>query len=338
MWRLPAWLRPHAQTQAPLKSSGSWAITAQITQANTTLVPVTANCVAGTASAGDCLNVGVGGSYLINTGVGQVGRGMPEYHRQLLAQARAAGNSDTSEIVLGENLAVISYNWLAEFSSAQQLVDQLAQTTSLYHFGVGITAQANIQQTGYQGPYVDLPINAVGVPPRISNGSTTTIGGIAYSSSFVAALFADADVLSTLEFAVLLQTMASAGNVTAAASIMLLDANMNSAYSGSLLTTYFADTSTTPGLNYYNNIIYPALSARYTSTDLNNLNNLVQAGQRVPAPLNGSLAVGHWSGAGYTAFIPTSTGIVISQLISGGLSGGYMGTNITDPSLQSWDA
>jgi hypothetical protein len=32
---------------------------------------------------------------------------MPECHRQLLAQARAAGSADTSELVLGETLATI---------------------------------------------------------------------------------------------------------------------------------------------------------------------------------------------------------------------------------------
>ncbi|MGH6682133.1 MAG: transglutaminase domain-containing protein, partial [Bradyrhizobium sp.] len=110
-----------------------------------------------------------GGSYLVGAGWGQVGRGMVEYHRQLLAQAIAAGGSPSSEAVLGESLAVISYTWLAEVSSAQRLADAVGPNgalTTQYHHGVGIAAQTAIQRSGKQGPYVDLPLNFVTMEPE----------------------------------------------------------------------------------------------------------------------------------------------------------------------------
>ena len=110
------------------------------------------------------LTVTAGGSYLVSAGWGRVGRGMVEKHRQLLAQALAIpGANPASEPILGESLAVISYNWLAENAAQQGIADSIGQTTTQYHYGVGITAQTAIQQTGSQGPYVDLPLNALSI-------------------------------------------------------------------------------------------------------------------------------------------------------------------------------
>ena len=70
------------QWSMPLAMSG-------VNQSSTTV-----GCPSGvTATVCKTLTVRAGGSFLIATGVGQVGRGMAEYHRQLLAQARAAGAS-----------------------------------------------------------------------------------------------------------------------------------------------------------------------------------------------------------------------------------------------------
>jgi hypothetical protein len=107
------------------------------------------------------LAIKAGGSYLISAAWGgPVGRGTIEKHRKLLTEARAASGSATSEPVLGESLALISYNWLAQNSSVQQLNDRIAKVTTQYHHGVGISGQVTIQgQSGTQGPYVDLPMN-----------------------------------------------------------------------------------------------------------------------------------------------------------------------------------
>jgi hypothetical protein len=173
-----------------------------------------ANSTCGTGiTACKTLTIAAGGSYLVSTGVGRVGRGMAEYHRQLLAAARAAGNADTTELVLGENLAVISYNWLGESSAEQAITDRVTQTTTLYHFGLGITAQANIQQSGFQGPYVDLPLNSIGVVPQASSGPTTNVDGINYRTAFVSSAFVNAETASAFESAVLEQTQAPVAGI-----------------------------------------------------------------------------------------------------------------------------
>jgi transglutaminase-like putative cysteine protease len=71
--------------------------------------------------------------YLIGTGWGQVGRGTIEKHRKLLQDNIAANPGNPgAESVLGESLAMIGYTWLAELAQHQQIVDQLAGTTSIY--------------------------------------------------------------------------------------------------------------------------------------------------------------------------------------------------------------
>jgi hypothetical protein len=49
-------------------------------------------------------------------------------------------------------------------------------------------------------------------------------------------------------------------------------------------------------------------------------------------PENGLLGVGLWTGAGYTDItLISANAITFTQKISGGLSGGFSGTNIPDP-------
>ncbi len=317
----------------------TWSIPITVTEPN----QATGSGCASGVTACKTLTIAAGGSYLISTGTGQVGRGMPQYHRQLLAQARAAGNADTSELVLGESLAVLGYTWLAEFSAEQQITDQLAGTTTLYQFGVGITGQSNINQLGYQGPYVDLPVNYVQIIALASNGPTTVVGPYTYPTAFVSAGFTYGEALSAFESAVLEQTQAPVSGMTAASTIKIVDANMNPSYSGALQTTYFADGTTCAGQTAFVNTIEPAISPNYNSSDYNTIVSLVMAGSsncpsnpptgaQVLIPKNGKLAVGLWTGAGYTDVFPQSSNLVtITQKISGGMTGGFSGVDIPDP-------
>ena len=328
----------------PATTAGTtWSIPITVVEPNQSANP---SCASG-ITACKPLTITAGGSYLISTGTGQVERGMSEYHRQLLAQARAAGNADTSELVLGESLAVLGYTWLAEFSAEQQMTDQLVGTTTLYQFGLGITAQSNIQQSRYQGPYVDLPVNNLQVVAQDSNGPTTTVGPYAYPTAFVSAAFTNGEASSAFESAVLEQMQAPVSGMTAASTIKIVDANMNPSYSGALLTTFFADGTTCAGQTAFVSTIESAISSNYTSTDYETIVNAVMAGsancpgnpptgQQVLIPEKGQLAVGIWTGAGYTEIFPQSSNAVeITQKISGGLSGGFTGTNIPDPTVNT---
>jgi RHS repeat-associated protein len=325
-------------------AGGAWLIGTAVTQPNQPSFDA-ASCPTGvTATYCKTLTVASAGNYLISASVGQVGRGMAEYHRQLLAARRAANNSDNSEPVLGETLAVIGYNWLAQGAAEQRIADQLAHTTTIYNFAVGIVGQAKIQGSslGYQAPYVDLPVNQIIITPQSSSGSNTTIGGYSYPSAFVAAGFTFSESSSAFEAAVLQQTQAPVSGMTAASTVILIDDNMNPSYSGALQKTFFADGTSCAGQAAFTSTIEPAISSHYSSTDYNNIVSAVMAGsancpgsaptgQQVVIPQNGQLAVGVWTGAGYTAIFPQSSGISIVQKITGGLSGGESGTNVPNP-------
>ncbi|MDR3410592.1 MAG: RHS repeat-associated core domain-containing protein [Formivibrio sp.] len=317
-----------SNTGSATLSGWNWSITAQIVEPNQ---PTSSNCPSGVTACRD-LSVVAGGTYLVSTGFGQVSRSMAEYHRQLLARARAVGNTDDSEAVVGESLATISYNWLAQFSNAQQLLGQLTNTTILYQFAAGVTGQANIQQSGYTGPYVDLPINYAQVQVWHAAGPSIVIGGYTFPTAFASAGLSNAEVLSSLESAVLLQSQSPVANMTAASTVMLVDANMTSSYIGAGQTTYFADVSTPTGKTYFQNTITPAISPYYNSTDLASITNAVTNGSLVLIPNMGNLAVGHWHGAGYSSVTATTTsttvGLTIQQLITGGMSGGFSGAEI----------
>ena len=312
---------------------GSWAINAAITHP-----------YAGTG-ANQCKNLDVtaGGSYLIGAGWGQVGRGMVQKHRQLLAQALAANASPTSEPVLGESLAIVSYNWLAENAAQQQLGDAIGQATTQYHHGVGITAQAVIPNSGgAQGPYVDLPINQLAIGPRTCWPQTTC----PFPAPILAEFYSDSGTSSSLESAVLEQTQAPTPNMIASSTIALVDQN-----AATSAKTFFADGTTSTGQSNYVNIIRPLLQqsgTAYSTTDLQAIDVAVTGASPPPtnptvtqsqvlAPMDGAIAVGQWKGAGYTIISTTGTGsseaISITQKISGGLDGGFSGQPVSTPDV-----
>ncbi|MEW6437764.1 MAG: RHS repeat-associated core domain-containing protein [Pseudomonadota bacterium] len=281
------------------------------------------------------LTVKAGGSYLISAGWGRVGRGMVAKHQQLLSQALAAPGVDpASESVLGESLAIISYNWLAENATQMAISDAIGEVTTQYHHGVGITAQTSIQNTGSQGPYVDLPMNVV------SSGQETCYptSPCPFPGPIISSFYSNTGISSSLESAVLEQTQAPTPNMMAASTIRLVDQNASTG-----AKTFFADGTTSAGQSNYINTIRPLLQqsgTAYSSADLAAIDDAVTGSSPPPAnpsptgrsqvlaPINGAMSVGLWKGAGYTIINSSSNSITMTQKISGGLSGGFSGTDI----------
>jgi YD repeat-containing protein len=273
------------------------------------------------------LAIKAGGSYVISAGWGQVSRGMIEKHKVLLAQARAAGNAPSSELVLGESLAIMGYTWLAECAFEQRLGDAIAKVTTQYHHGVGITAQAQIQNTNMVGPYVDLPINFLTLQAQTNHA-------VGFSPAEIGRFYTGTGVASSLESAVLEQTQALTAGIQAASTIRLVDIN---AATGA--KTYFADGTTAAGVAAYFSSIRPnILPPVYSAGDLNAIDcavstNCLSTGSPTGAqqllPASGNIAVNQWHGAGYTISRLTATSISLRQKISGGLSGGFAGDPIS---------
>ena len=292
--------------------------------------------VCDTANPAKQLTITPGGSYLIGAGWGQVGRGMIQKHRTLLEQARAAGNGPSSEIVLGETLAVINYTWLAEVAAEARLGDAIGQLTSQYHHGVGITAEAQIQNTSSAGPYVDLPLNAFSIQPQ------TNYTGSGFAPNLLSQFFSLSGASSSLELAVLEQTQALTAGMQAASTVRLIDINATTG-----AKTFFADGTTSTGVSAYFNSILPNLSG-YTSGDLSSIACAISTtctssgsptGKQVLLPSNGNISVGLWQGSGYTVIDQinpsgsTPGSISILNKITGGLSGGFSGDPIDTADL-----
>lgn len=142
-----------------------------------------------------------GGTYLIGNGWGPAGRGLVEHFRDQLDAARAAGNAEDAEAVLGPSLAVLSANWIAEVNAADAINDRLAATTTLLHHQIGIA--------GYdRASYVDLPGNVIGVVNQSADTDRED-----------AAFFSAAMHRSILESAAVEQT----SGVSAVSTVKLID-------------------------------------------------------------------------------------------------------------------
>jgi hypothetical protein len=102
-----------------------------------------------------------GAIFVIGSGWGGVDRGMIEKHRKSLQQNLLAGQSASSEAVLGESLSMIGATWLAEFTLEQQVTGELTNTAVTYIHAVGIIGMKPVGSS--VGPYVDLPVNEFGV-------------------------------------------------------------------------------------------------------------------------------------------------------------------------------
>jgi RHS repeat-associated protein len=308
-------------------SSGQWAIYASI------IFPYVTQIFEDSGT----LTVNVGGSYLIAAGFGRVGRGMAERHRQLLALASATNTNPASEPVLGEALATISYQFLAERAAQQAIGDAIGQVTTQYFHGVGIVAQTAIQASGHQGPYVDLPLNFQGLTKQTCWPNLEC----PFPGPTDGAFFTNSGTGSSFESAVLEQTQAPVSGMVAASTIRLVDLN---AATGA--KTFFADGTTSAGQTNYINNIRHQIATSYSSQDLQTIDvavtgatpppaNPTPTQNQVLAPLNGDIAVGYWSGAGYTIIATTTDAIEIVQKITGGLEGGFTGTPVSTTQLTS---
>ncbi len=157
----------------------------------------------------------------------------------------------------------------------------------------GLTAQAAIQGNVNQGPFVDLPMNVLSPGPQTCWPSTTC----PFPAPIIGAFYTDSGTSSSFESAVLEQTQAPTPNMIAASTIALIDQN---AATGA--KTFFADGTTTTGLQTYFNTIRPNLSSyNNAANDLSVIDNAISSngtssgsptGNQVLAPINGNMSVG----------------------------------------------
>jgi RHS repeat-associated protein len=278
---------PFAETQQPIQQ----------------FVTVATN--AGTGSAG----------YVISTGWDQVGRGMVEKHQALLRQAINSGAAANSELVLGEAAAMQGYLWLAECAAQQHLSDQLLGTATQYFYGGGIAGEA--VGPDIASPYVDLPLNFINVSARV-NGTS------GQSPTAMAAFLDSSGTSSSFESTSLEQSQAAVTGFTAASTVKLLDIGLQKNDTIFDINNGTASSTATT----YSNTIRPQMEPYYNPNDLVTIDGYVNHGFRVIAPLHGQIAIGQWTGVGFKTMQGSAdSGFSYGEIISGGLQGGFGGTD-----------
>jgi RHS repeat-associated protein len=242
-------------------------------------------------------SIKVGGTFLIGNGWGPAGRGLVEYHRDRLDQAKAAGGADTSEAVLGSTLAVLSSTWIAQVNQSDYITDRLAKTNTLFHHQVGIA--------GYNtAPYVDLPGNMLGVVSQAAD--TAKESAAFFSASTHSSIFESTSVQQT-------------AGVSAVSTVKLVDiAASNGDKIFDARSTNFAT------------VVQPALVS-CPANAITAFQSAVNAGRRLILPTRCNITENSWSGVGYFDIRVGTSIWGIGSIISGGLAGGFASTSLPEP-------
>ncbi|MDZ4150765.1 MAG: DUF6531 domain-containing protein, partial [Methylicorpusculum sp.] len=231
-----------------------------------------------------------GGTFLINNGWGPVSRGLIERHRQRLDEAKAAGNADNSEVVLGSSLAVLGATWLAQVDTADYLADRISATNTFFHHQVGIV--------GFNtGSYVDLPGNLLGIADQTTNYNTAKELNVFYNAATHSSIFESTSVQQV-------------SGVEAVSTVSLLDK--------AVLNNDKVYTATSA--NYASAVRGNLLNCSVSQLDFfaSEINAL--AGNRLILPGRCDQIAGNWKGYGH--YIIWANNGITAQ-IAGGLAGGY---------------
>jgi RHS repeat-associated protein len=235
-------------------------------------------------------------NYAIANAWGPTGKGSIELHRRRIVAAKAAGNADTSEPVLGEVSTLIAANWTAEITRMTDIHGQLAGTVPLIHQNLGIAGQNG-------SPFVDLGGNIWDNPLKAYDSANEY-------KRFVASAILQAGHFSILEG----QNIQEVTGVSAVSTTKLFDiavTNGNKIYDA---TSANYTTTVRPNLKLYQAGV------------LSGIDSQVAGGWRIITPEYGNLVENHYTGSGYHGEKDNSGSFFLFEFINGTLSGGVAGT------------
>ncbi|WFU66676.1 RHS repeat-associated core domain-containing protein [Bradyrhizobium brasilense] len=243
-------------------------------------------------------SIKAGGIYAVVLSAGDVGRDELTRHQSLITQKIQAGNSLTSEAVVGESLAAIGAHYLAQSARAAQLIGNIGGTIFPHHESMGI-AGAN------STTYVDFPGHLDGLHRK-----STSVPDNAVVGQF----FALATYYSTLEST----SVAQLQNIDAVSTVRMID------YANSDGTTFIQATRA----NW--SAVKPLLTG-WTAGDLAEMSSWIAADpdNQLLVPQSGARTVGTWKGGGYymvrhrANWFAAPAPFALNSKISGGYNGGY---------------
>jgi len=233
--------------------------------------------------------------YLIGNAWGNLGKGQASFHAKQLGANIASGGSTTSEPVMGEQLAVVWFNWAAQASRVSDLVNRLTNCHSMLNHQVGIVSF----NSGGAGAFA-LDIGGVsGSSTNLDNDVTKTpINDTATAMHGVG-----------LEAAVLAQTTGLTPGVSTVTVIDAASTNGSKIYKGS-----------SSNWNTGSNIEAVLVLAGYNSTDMSDIYNwYLQWGWDALLADDPTVTLGAWQGWGHFLY-PGLSGAF--GLINGGFKGG----------------
>ena len=241
------------------------------------------------ADASGTIYIRAGGSYVLVNGWGEISRSMVEKHRKLLARNRHGSQSQTAEPVLGESLAMLSSQWLAQCSRMDELTGPLTGTHIIHHHWIGVCGQND-------SPYIDMPVNLTSVISLESDEAMET-------SVFVNA----SGHHSAFEWGIIDQTQPA---YTAVSTVKLID--RSNAKADKIFEADSSNFSTVKTL---------LESGTYSSSELSHIQSYINAGYRVILPGDGNLGEDSWQGTGFLTV--SSDASNVGHIISGGFKGGF---------------
>ncbi|KAB8333634.1 hypothetical protein SD80_012640 [Scytonema tolypothrichoides VB-61278] len=296
---------------AAVGSPGTAVMPGAVSQLTVTIVHNGYSCTGAICTGADQTvvnNLRGGGVYTVINGWGPAGRGLMEYNRERVAAAKESGLGDSTEPVLGENLAMLGNTWLAENVYSLDLSDRIASTTSNFHHIVGIAGRNAAPQNA---PYVDLSSMVSVVSQTLD---TTRRESVRYEFLSHSSIF---------ESTVIEQNLST----DAVSTVRLLDLASLQGYK-----IYDATQSN------YASVVRPVISqpvagGGYSAGTLGIIDNEINTlNARVFLPENGQLTSGNWRGAGFFTKRPDGS---ILAFISGGLAGGYSTTALSDATVST---
>ncbi len=275
--------------------------------------------------------------YSFVMGLGNAGQGMVEKHRTQLANINfydtsiSLPNPSTSEPMLGESLAVLGDQWMAEKAQAQKVLSGASGTQTIVQGELGLVGIRNFN--GILGPYLDIPAEDVSVVQRTQRST----GG--YPTPLEIGTFATDNMLgSRIESGVIEQ---SQPNTVAVSTTSLFGSEASQGF-----TFYNAGDPQVSGdtCAFYGSTIRPNLTT-YTTPDLTIMDEEIGynptnsscspdgGSGRVMMTQNSSTVQG---GVSLGAFLAIQTqGNYIQSFIAGGYSGGDTTTPVTPAQVGS---
>ena len=247
--------------------------------------------------------VAIGGRYFIVNGWGSVGVKHIEKHRKILAAQQHTGAGSDSEVVVGESLGLIGYNWLAQVTISSRLADNMANAEVVYHNLVGIVGQTD-------STYIDMP--------GVVRGEINRLHGF---PDFNLAL-SDGNRSSILESGVIEQTHGIESTSTQKILSLANDSGIR-----------IYDLRTGGHVDYAN-------LTGYTTDEVNAIRAGIGGVPKLNyiLPQNGNIQLNSWAGFGYVGY--SGNNGIVAQIINGGLessNGGFSSqpNELSPPDIQN---